>query len=608
MNKIKNNRTLLSSPFLFLFLLFTLSFNSALAESQSVDQLLQNEVYPYQEANGGILPMEEITLGQTSSNYSQRTPSGNSSVYFYIPTEQPNITHSDFTSASRSLWNGKWGVSKVTALVMDESGVQHEAILRVQKRFNSRWLKMNDGVQRGYGQVRVSFNAQDNPSLAAGIYQGEFMIIGAGWHDGAAYRVAIKSKVSFKVGQVLIGKVSGNTADFNSYAKFKVKLSSKPTDNVTIRVHSSDESEGMVADNDKANLRDPGYPIPDVTDQIELVFTPENYNRNQTVTVRGRNSNVANGVQDYTIITSNTYSSDPAYDNLEVPDVPMRGIVLELSVPTKINSAIANIKTKLEIPFYYTSRSENLTFSLVQAPNGMTINSKYREIYWTPQNSDEGKDFNITVGATDGDISKQVSFNISVADGTPLQFSIQGDTLTIDEPNNSLNGISFKKVSGEVFAPIDINFINKSAEPEIPSNYTKLTDVFAILSKIRMYGGDEIEIRLPVSLIPEESTSNLRLFYYETNATGRVKFKSIAGTKWQAQWRSVGWISTSLEEDFVVIRSHDIVDGLYFIGIKERIRSPSQNTPLSKKTLLNHHKKQEPPVLVVAHPPRWKIQ
>jgi hypothetical protein len=35
---------------------------------------------------------------------------------------------------------------------------------------------MNDGVQRDYGQVKVSVHLDDNPDLAANNYTAEFMI------------------------------------------------------------------------------------------------------------------------------------------------------------------------------------------------------------------------------------------------------------------------------------------------------------------------------------------------------------------------------------------------------------------------------------------------
>ena len=190
-----------------LALLATLPVYFAQAE-QSMQELLHNEVYPYQEAHGGILSIDSINLNQTSSNYSRRTPSGNSSVYFYVPI-QTNITHSEVRTPNRNLWSGKSGHASVTAIVTDEFGVRHDAILRIQKKFGGRWLKMNDGIQRGHGQVRVSLNRDDNLYLPAGFYTTEFIIVGAGWHAPQDFRVAIRSLLSFRVG------VTAVTAEVN---------------------------------------------------------------------------------------------------------------------------------------------------------------------------------------------------------------------------------------------------------------------------------------------------------------------------------------------------------------------------------------------------------
>jgi hypothetical protein len=51
-------------------------------------------------------------------------------------------------------------------------------VLDVQKKGPYGWLKMNDGVQRGFGQVRVSFDPESNPDLPTGAYTTDFTIIG----------------------------------------------------------------------------------------------------------------------------------------------------------------------------------------------------------------------------------------------------------------------------------------------------------------------------------------------------------------------------------------------------------------------------------------------
>lgn len=192
---------------LFILLIYMLPATATLSDQENnidqfdaiTQQLLENRVHSYEENNGGILELKELNLNQLSINYSKKTPSKNSSVYFYVPTAQSNVVESSFTKAKRSLWNGKSGVSKITVLASDDQGVQHAVVLRVQKKFKRRWLKMNDGVQRDYGQMKIVFNANDNPNLPIANYQSTFLIIGAGWHD-TDYRVGIKANLSFRNG------------------------------------------------------------------------------------------------------------------------------------------------------------------------------------------------------------------------------------------------------------------------------------------------------------------------------------------------------------------------------------------------------------------------
>jgi hypothetical protein len=88
--------------------------------------------------------------------------------------------------------------SKVIVWAVDKDGHEQQIVLRVQKKFSNKWIKMNDGVQRDYGQVKVSVHLDDNPDLAANNYTAEFMIIGVGWHD-SDYRALIKAKLDITI-------------------------------------------------------------------------------------------------------------------------------------------------------------------------------------------------------------------------------------------------------------------------------------------------------------------------------------------------------------------------------------------------------------------------
>ena len=88
-------------------------------------------------------------------------------------------------------------------------------------------------------------------------------------------------------------------------AKFRVKLNRQPTEDVIIRLRMSDLTEGAL-----------------VTEK--LVFTPENWNRLQTVRVFGMDDADDDGARKFKVLTARASSDDAAYDRVNVKD--MRGI------------------------------------------------------------------------------------------------------------------------------------------------------------------------------------------------------------------------------------------------------------------------------------------
>ena len=95
------------------------------------------------------------------------------------------------------------------------------------------------------------------------------------------------------------------TTEAGSTADISVVLNTAPSDDVTISVTSSDPAEGEVT----------------VPASGTLTFTPANWATAQTVTVSGVNDDVADGDQEYTIITDDAVSNDPTYNGRSVEDV-----------------------------------------------------------------------------------------------------------------------------------------------------------------------------------------------------------------------------------------------------------------------------------------------
>ena len=92
------------------------------------------------------------------------------------------------------------------------------------------------------------------------------------------------------------------TTESGGTAQFTVRLLTQPSANVTIPVMSSDATEGT-------------------TSVTQLVFTPQNWNGIQTVTVTGVDDLLPDGDQPYTIVLSPVISSDPVYNGRDPSDV-----------------------------------------------------------------------------------------------------------------------------------------------------------------------------------------------------------------------------------------------------------------------------------------------
>jgi len=88
---------------------------------------------------------------------------------------------------------------------------------------------------------------------------------------------------------------------------FTVKLNYRPTADVSIVIASDNPAEGT------ANVG-------------QLIFTPDNYNVPQTVTITGQPDGVRDGTRTYRIVTGATVSTDPLYMGLAVSNVTVRNI------------------------------------------------------------------------------------------------------------------------------------------------------------------------------------------------------------------------------------------------------------------------------------------
>ena len=101
-------------------------------------------------------------------------------------------------------------------------------------------------------------------------------------------------------------------------SSFTVRLSSEPTDNVTIYASSSDTTEGVIVSIGG-----------DTNNTSNLTFTSSNWNSPQSVVIRGVSDNLSDGDQSYAILLSgDNTSSDFRFKYVDPPDVKLKNIDL----------------------------------------------------------------------------------------------------------------------------------------------------------------------------------------------------------------------------------------------------------------------------------------
>ena len=303
---------------------------------------------------------------------------------------------------------------------------------------------------------------------------------------------------------VLVGTVRGNTVGYNSTAEFDVRLLSRPSGDVVIPVSSSDESQGVV-------------------EQEEIVVGPDDWNMPRTVVVRGRDREYRDGVRDYEIVIGPTRSIDPAYRDLQIPNVSLRGIILELAPPAQSTPLLADNEAIVRAEVSYTG-NRRLSFSLTKAPDGMEIDLSSGEIAWTPAESDEGSTFDVGVSVNDGGRFAETAFEVSVAQPTLIATSLTANVLTVTDTDTNLEGMTISPLDGSgdsafpddattELGDLNIALMPDTALQPIPDAVERLSDAFVVK---RPHGaGVSLEIALS-ELASGSRVNDVRLYSLTT--------------------------------------------------------------------------------------------
>lgn len=114
--------------------------------------------------------------------------------------------------------------------------------------------------------------------------------------------IAVSNEDINAISVVVSPETGLRTSESGDVDNFTVKLGSRPMDDVTLALRSSDENEGTV-------------------NPTALVFSATSWNTLQTVTVTGQEDLDLDGDQPYTVITDPASSNDAQYEGLDPVDV-----------------------------------------------------------------------------------------------------------------------------------------------------------------------------------------------------------------------------------------------------------------------------------------------
>ncbi len=333
-----------------------------------------------------------------------------------------------------------------------------------------------------------------------------------------------------------VSSVSGNTTQVGSSAHFLVSMTGQPTADVHLSITSSDEGEG-------------------IPEESLITVSPDEWSSSQLVVVRGQNPDVIDGEQNYEITVS-VSSEDEQYDKIDDITVPIKGLELTLDAPTENLNVTPGSLWSATLARHYTG-SNQLTYSLDNAPEGMNIDLSRGIITWDVERQFEGTSFDIQASVNDGYLFTSVNFTINVLKPESVDTVIEDNTLTITDDSTSLNGLRISTqgtTRNSTINDLVVEMLPSTSAVVQPFNFTPFTDEMVIAEVFNQ----DVEIALDTSGLPAGTDLNrVRLFAYTTTMHNLTP-----------EWLPIGWPSiTGTETDPIITYSLPKLDGRYMIGI-----------------------------------------
>ena len=240
--------------------------------------------------------------------------------------------------------------------------------------------------------------------------------------------------------EITITDISGNTSENKTKVSLYMKLQTRPDTDVLIALYSSDNTEGVI-------------------DKDTLVFTHQNYDREQEITVTGVNDQIVDGDIAYKIITDNAISDDIIYNNLTVKNVDVINedndeSEVEVSLLSEDNRT-SEYGDRVRLGLILTSRPTSdvlIDMFSTDDTEGMVENN---QVVFASSDSIKEKEIVITgVNDTerDGDIDYEIEFNTSSEDTSYNDVAIENFQL-VNEDNDEIESFI-----PDAFSPNNDNF------------------------------------------------------------------------------------------------------------------------------------------------------
>ena len=242
------------------------------------------------------------------------------------------------------------------------------------------------------------------------------------------------------------------------------------------------------------------------------------------------------------------------------------GPILTIEPPSEFEPFIANLSAAIRPQVTYTG-SRRLSYALDDEPDEMFIDFNSGTITWTPQESDEGEEIDITVHVTDGVLVDRTTFPVSVVepeeiDTEVIESEADGNKLTVTDIGTTLKGLEITSPPDE--EPIATStlrllqqILGKAPDesvPEIPEGITPISDVFLVIGTF----DNPVELSFPLTNLPDEVSVNDVDLYAHTQA------HNIRGKFWSPAFLDYSFEGSTEEPVYVVELAG--LEGMAFFG------------------------------------------